>query len=116
MQVTDNKLLQLFAIFTHSEGRAGQGRVNKFLRVLHKKKLSSATKWIFPTIITCQPNTADSLYIRFPKLYQPNPVHKFHDRINRVELEPFGGEVGIIGALVVIVLKQFAKHKEIKRG
>jgi hypothetical protein len=43
-------------------------------------------------------------------------VHKFHYRVNRVEFKPPGSKVGIIGALVMIVLEQFAKHKEIKGG
>ena len=86
------------------------------LALLYEKPIYQKANTIYLVIIGLRMKNDSFLNIRLPELYQPDPVHKFHDRINRVELEPSGSEVGVVGAFVVIVLEQFAKHKEVKRS
>ena len=46
----------------------------------------------------------------FTQLYYTHPMHKLHNRVNRVNFKPSLAEIGAIRVFVVIVLEQFAKH------
>ena len=53
--------------------------------------------------------------VYFPEANDTERMEEPNDRIGRVELEPFPGEVGIVRAFVVVVLEKFSHHQEVQR-
>jgi len=42
-------------------------------------------------------------------------MHQFHNRVNRVDLEPAFAKIGTVGMVVMVILEQFPQHQKIKR-